>query len=125
MSAVLEIQTNDPALMQQFVTDLQTALNQAGSSEELSVETRTDNTDVAKGGDLTTLLSVAVGTGGALTVLLSKDSILESFARLLEKYIESRKLTVSYKKAQGEQSESIDISGSAKEIKDVLKTLKD
>ena len=125
MSAVLEIQTNDPALMQQFVTDLQTTLNQAGSSEELSVETRTDQVDVAKGGDLTTLLSVAVGTGGALTVLLSKDSILESFARLLEKYIESRKLTVSYKKAQGEQSESIDISGSAKEIKDVLKTLKD
>jgi capsid portal protein len=125
MSAVLEIQTNDPALMQQFVTDLQTALNQAGSSEELSVETRTDNTDVAKSGDLTTLLTVAVGTGGALTVLLSKDSILESFARLLEKYIESRQLTVSYKKAQGEHSESIDISGSAKEIKDVLKTLKD
>ena len=125
MSAVLEIQTNDPALMQQFVTDLQTALNQAGGSEELSVETRTDQADVAKGGDLTTLLTVAVGTGGALTVLLSKDSILESFARLLEKYIESRKLTVSYKKAQGEQNESIDISGSAKEIKDVLKTLKD
>ena len=125
MNTTLEIQTNDPALMQSFTNDLQALFTQAAISEAVSVETRTDNMDVAKGGDLTTLLTVAVGTGGALTVLLSKDGILDSFARLLEKYLESRKLSVSYKKTQGEHSESIDISGSAREIKDVLQTLKD
>ena len=125
MSTVLAIQSNDPALMQSFANDLQAVFQQAGMSEEVSVETCTDNNDVVKGGDLTTLLTVAVGTGGALTVLLSKDGILDSFARLLEKYLESRKLSVSYKKTQGEHSESIDISGSAREIKDVLQTLKD
>ena len=125
MNTTLEIQTNDPVLMQGFANDLQALFTQAAISEAVSVETRTDNMDVAKGGDLTTLLTVAVGTGGALTVLLSKDGILDSLARLLEKYLESRKLSVSYKKTQGEHSESIDISGSAQEIKDVLKTLKD
>ena len=118
----LEFQSQDPVLMYQFSSDLQQLLKQAGSQEEVSIETRTPEAVITRGVDLTTLLTVALGAGGALTMLLSKDGVLDSLARVIEKYIESRKMSV---KIKTEANAELEITGgTAQEIKELLKTIK-
>lgn len=115
--------TIDPIIMQQLMGELQNQLAQAGITEELSVETRTPNAEITRGADLTAVLTVALGASGAFTVFLSKDSILDSFARLIEKYIESRKVTVAI--TENGETKDIQVTGSLSDIKKVLKALKD
>jgi hypothetical protein len=52
------------------------------------------------------LAVTAVSAGGALTVLLSKDGFLSALARVLEKYVESRKAEVMIETRKGGRSGS-------------------
>ena len=65
---------------------------------------------------------MALSKSGAFTVFLSKDRILDSFASVIEKYIESRKVTVAI--TENGQTKDIQITGSLSDIKRVSSVLK-
>jgi len=62
----------------------------------------------------------AVGAGGALSVLLGKDGFLSALARVLEKYVEGRKVEVLIESDNGNK---IQVRGPVGEIKDILKQI--
>jgi len=76
--------------------------------------------DVLRGIDpitMASILLVAVGAGGALTVAVSKDGFLSRLARVLEKYV-GRRIDVKIDDGMGKK---IILSGSAGDIRRVLK----
>jgi len=79
--------------------------------------------DVMRGDAVTwaTVVMTAVGAGGTLSVLLSKDGVLVALAGILEKYVEGQRVEVILKTKQGKKI----IDGPVSEIKAILKQIED
>lgn len=118
----IQLSSTDTNFMQTLSSQLNAELQKAGLGDELSVGPATSHTDnEPTRGDPVTLMTVAVtavGTGGALTVLLGKDGFLSALARVLEKYVEGRQAELELVSKDGEK---IKIKGPAAEIKAILK----
>ncbi len=122
MSTSIQFRTTDPALMEAIAKQLQADLAQAGLADSLQVSEPElqASTQVMRGDPSmwATVVLTAVGAGGALSVLLSKEGVLASLASVLEKYIEGRKVDIVIDKGNGEK---IQLSGPATEIQGILK----
>ncbi len=101
-------------------------LNRAGLDTDLQVGSPVTQTDdqITRGDPitLTAIALTAVGAGGALTALLSKDGFLSALARVLEKYVEGRKAEVLIETGDGKKMQ---INGPVGEIKAILQQIRD
>lgn len=115
---------SDTAFMHTLPDTLRDALEQQGLARDLQVSSAAQAQEIARGDpiSLTTVALTAAGAGGALTVMLGKDGFLSALARVLEKYIESRKTEIRIKTEDGRE---IEISGPVGRIEGILKELVD
>lgn len=119
--ATILLRSDDAAFMQ----DLSTQLAQDLQAIELDadVQLTTPSATEATRGDPVTLGVIAlsaVAAGGALTVFLGKEGGLSALAKVLEKYVESRKVEVLIETDAGKK---VQVSGSLAAIKAVLKEI--
>lgn len=117
--ATITLRSNDAAFMQDVSAQLAQDLQRVGLAADVQLTTPTVNEHTR--GDPATLgmiVATAVAAGGALTVFLGKDGGLSALARVLEKYIESRKVEVDIETDDGRK---VKVSGSLTAIKAVLK----
>ena len=126
MAVSIQFRTNDPTVMEALSEQIQEDLAAVGLAESLdlsepSLEAATGVTRSADPTTWATIIMTAVGTGGALSVLLSKDGVLAALAAVLEKYVEGRKVDIVIDKGNGEK---VQVSGPASEIQGVLKQLR-
>lgn len=106
------------ALPERLAQDLQ----RAGLETELDIGSPITETSENTRGDpitLTTVALAAAGAGGALSVLLGKDGFLSSLARVLEKYVEGRKVEILIKT----KHKKIQLSGPVGEITAILRQI--
>lgn len=116
----IQFRSDNPAFIEALTEQLTVDLQQAGLETELQIGQSVTETDDNTRGDSVTLITVAlaaVGTGGALSVLLGKDGFLSSLARVLEKYVEGRKVEVLIETDEGKK---IQLSGPVGAIKAIL-----
>lgn len=69
---------------------------------------------------LWTVLAVALGAGGALTVAVSEKGFLTQLARILEKHLESRRIRAVIHETP--KTTRIELEGSARRIEKLLRT---
>jgi hypothetical protein len=121
--ATITLRGDDAAFMQELSTQLAQDLQQVGLAAD--VQLTTPSVTEATRGDPTSvgmIIATAVAAGGALTVFLGKEGGLSALAKVLEKYIESRKVEVNIETDDGKK---VKVSGSLTAIKAVLKEVKD
>jgi hypothetical protein len=116
------LRTDDALLMLTIAAELEADLRQHGLADDLHIETlkKSPSAEVTRG-DLvswSTIAITAVGTGGALTVLLGKEGFLSALARVLEKYVEGKKGEVTIETFKGDK---IHVVGPLGDIKAVLR----
>ncbi|MGB3916611.1 MAG: hypothetical protein WBL07_04160 [Thiothrix litoralis] len=117
--ATITLRGEDAAFMQELSTQLAQDLQRVGLAADVQIHTPNDGE--ATRGDPVTLGVIAlsaVAAGGALTAFLGKDGGLSALAKVLEKYIESRKVEVLVETDGGKK---LQVSGSLGAIKAVLK----
>lgn len=117
--ATITLRGDDAAFMQELSAQLAQDLQRVGLDAE--VQLTTPSATEATRGDPVTLGVIAlsaVAAGGALTVFLGKDGGLSALVKVLEKYIESRKVEVAIETDDGKK---VKVSGSLGAIKAVLK----
>lgn len=111
-----------------FSQALKTELEQAGLDEQLELSIQTEETPQfgnPRGADIVTWTAVAVaavGASGALTTFLSKESVLASFAEMIEKIVDSGRANVVIEKKNGDR---VEVSGPVDEIRDILTDIRD
>ncbi len=113
-------------IMHTLTAQLAQDLNRTGLDTDLQVSSPVTQADdqVTRGDPITwtAIALTAVGAGGALTALLSKDGFLSALARVLEKYVEGRKAEVLIETGDGKK---IQVSGPVGEIKAILQQIRD
>jgi hypothetical protein len=120
--ATITLRGEDTAFMQDLSTQLAQDLQRVGLAADVQIHTPNDGE--ATRGDPVTLGVIAlsaVAAGGALTAFLGKDGGLSALAKVLEKYVESRKVEVLIEEDGGK---TIKLNGSLAAIKAVLKEVK-
>ncbi len=93
--ARITLRGDDAALLHELSTQLAAELQQVGLAVEMQITTPSD--EEATRGDPVTfgmIIATAVAAGGALAEFLGKDGGLSALAKVLEKYVESRKVEV-------------------------------
>ncbi len=119
----IQFRSDNAELMQSLAEQVTEDLQLVGLNTDLQLSAPVFETSEITRGDpitLTTIALVAVGAGGALSVLLGKDGVLSALARVLEKYVEGRKVEVLIESDDGKK---IQLSGPVGEIKDILKQI--
>lgn len=117
--ATILLRGDDAAFMQDLSTQLAQDLQQVGLVA--AVQLTTANHEVATRGDPATwgmIIATAVAAGGALSAFLGSEGGLSALAKVLEKYIESRKVEVLIETDDGKK---VQVNGSLAAIKLVLK----
>jgi hypothetical protein len=117
--ASITLRGDDATFMQDLSAQLAQDLQRVGLDAD--VQLTTPSATEATRGDPVTLGVIAlsaVAAGGALTAFLGKDGGLSALAKVLEKYIESRKVEVALETDDGKK---VKVSGSLTAIKAVLK----
>ncbi len=116
--ATITLRGDDAAFMQDLSAQLAQDLQRVGLDAD--VQLTTPSATEATRGDpaVLAIIATAVAAGGALTVFLGKDGGLSALAKVLEKYIESRKVEVAIETDDGKK---VKVSGSLTAIKAVLK----
>lgn len=117
--ATILLRSDDAAFMQALSTQLAQDLQEI--ELDADVQLTTPSATEATRGDPVTLGVIAlsaVAAGGALTVFLGKEGGLSALAKVLEKYVESRKVEVLIETDNGKK---VQINGSLAAIKAVLK----
>lgn len=116
--AVIQLRGADAASMQSVSTQLADDLQQLGLPVVVQVTNMTEPAPMRGDPVIWGAIATAVAAGGALTAFLGKEGGLSALARVLEKYVESRKVEVAIKTDDGKD---IKLSGSLAAIKAVLK----
>lgn len=119
----IEFRSDNAELMQILPEQIIQDLQQVELDSDLQLSAPVTVTSEITRGDpitLTTVVLTAVGAGGALSVLLGKDGFLSALARVLEKYVEGRKVEVLIESDNGNK---IQVRGPVGEIKDILKQI--
>ncbi len=117
----IKLQSDDLSLMRQIEHELSLDLAAPELASHIQHEPlqQSQSQDLLRGVDPVTVASillVAVGAGGALTVAVSKDGFLSRLARVLEKYVD-RRVDVQIDDGTGKQ---IKLSGAAGDIRRLL-----
>jgi len=123
--AKIQLCGSDVFLMKALAAELELELQQRGLSEALrlsEVESQVDRTTRGEPVTLAVIALCAVGAGGALTALLGKDGFLSALARVLEKYIESRRAEVVIVSEAGRR---VQVSGPVSQIKKILQQIEE
>ncbi|SKA93973.1 hypothetical protein SAMN02745130_03610 [Thiothrix eikelboomii] len=117
--ATILLRGDDAALIQDLSIQLAQDLQQVGLDTDVQLTTAS-NTEATRGDPATLgmIVATAVAAGGALTVFLGKQGGLSALAKVLEKYVESRKVEVLIETDDGKK---VQVSGSLAAIKAVLK----
>ena len=117
--ATITLHGNDAAFMQDLSAQLAQDLQRVGLDADVQFNTPS-NSEATRGDPVTlgVIALSAVAAGGALTAFLGKDGGLSALAKVLEKYIESRKVEVAIETDDGKK---VKVSGSLTAIKAVLK----
>jgi len=120
------LRSDNAEFLSTFSEQLRQDLSYAGLDVDLQVSASVTQADdqITKGDPIiwTTVALTAAGAGGALTVLLGKDGFLSALARVLEKYVEGRKVEVLIETDDGKK---IQVSGPVGEIKAILQQVRD
>lgn len=116
--ASITLRGDDAAFMQDLSAQLAQDLQRVGLDADVQLTTA-GNGEATRGDPVTlgVIALSAVAAGGALTVFLGKDGGLSALAKVLEKYIESRKVEVAIETDEGKK---VKVSGSLGAIKAVL-----
>ena len=117
--ATITLRGDDAAFMQELSTQLAQDLQRVGLDADVQLTTPSV-TEATRGDPASVgmIIATAVAAGGALTVFLGKEGGLSALAKVLEKYIESRKVEVNIETDDGKK---VQVSGSLTAIKAVLK----
>lgn len=117
--ATILLRSDAAAFMQALSTQLAQDLQEIGLDADVQL-TSASYTEVTRGdpASLGMIIATAVAAGGALTVFLGKEGGLSALAKVLEKYVESRKVEVLIETDNGKK---VQINGSLAAIKAVLK----
>lgn len=117
--AIITLRGDDAAFMQNLSAQLAQDLQGVGLAADVQLTTPLA-TEATRGDPVTlgVIALSAVAAGGALTAFLGKDGGLSALAKVLEKYIESRKVEVNIETDDGKK---VNVSGSLTAIKAVLK----
>ena len=117
--ATIQLRGDDAAFMQTLSAQLAQDLQRVGLAAEVQIHLP-DNGEATRGDPVTlgVIALSAVAAGGALTVFLGKDGGLSALAKVLEKYLESRRVEVLIESDDGKK---VQVSGSLTAIKAVLK----
>jgi hypothetical protein len=116
--ATITLRGDDAAFMQELSAQLAQDLQRVGLDAAVQLTTPS-STEITRGDPaVLAIIATAVAAGGALTVFLGKDGGLSALAKVLEKYIESRKVEVAIETDDGKK---VKVSGSLTAIKAVLK----
>ncbi len=120
--ASITLRGDDAAFMQDLSAQLAQDLQRVGLAADMQLTTPS-STEATRGDPVTlgVIALSAVAAGGALTAFLGKDGGLSALARVLEKYIESRKVEVLIETDAGKK---VQVSGSLAAIKAVLESVK-
>ena len=122
--AIILIGGSDAAFMQSLPETLAADLAQRGLAQDLQLSALDTRIQAPVRGvdpaSWMTLAITAAGAGGALTVLLGKDGFLAALARVLEKYVESRKAEIRIKTEDGRE---IELRGPVGNIEKILRDL--
>jgi hypothetical protein len=91
--ATITLRGDDAAFMQDLSAQLAQDLQRVGLAADVQLTTPS-STEITRGDPATLgmIIATAVAAGGALTAFLGKDGGLSALAKVLEKYIESRKV---------------------------------
>jgi hypothetical protein len=117
--ASIILRGDDAAFMHELSAQLAQDLQRVGLVADVQLM-NPSNSEVTRGDPVTlgVIALSAVAAGGALTAFLGKDGGLSALAKVLEKYIESRKVEVNIETDDGKK---VKVSGSLVAIKAVLK----
>ena len=117
--AIIQLRGDDAVFMQTLSAQLAQDLQRVGLAAEVQIHSP-DNGEATRGDPVTlgVIALSAVAAGGALTVFLGKDGGLSALAKVLEKYLESRRVEVLIESDDGKK---VQVSGSLTAIKAVLK----
>lgn len=117
--ASITLRGDDAAFMQDLSAQLAQDLQRVGLAADVQL-TPSAASDIKRGDPASVgmIIATAVAAGGALTVFLGKDGGLSALAKVLEKYVESRKVEVAIETDDGKK---VKVSGSLAAIKAVLK----
>jgi len=109
-----------------LLDDLSTELKKAGISDELLLSELESTPQYGNDrGDPVTWMMIAltaVGAGGALTALLSREGFLVALANVLGKYVEGRQAEVLIEDKNGRK---IQVCGPVSEITAILQEIRD
>ncbi|MDD5392479.1 MAG: hypothetical protein PHE17_05630 [Thiothrix sp.] len=116
--ATIQFRGDDAAFMQDLSAQLTDDLQRVGLDADVQLTTPINEETTRGDPVIWGVVATAVAAGGALTAFLGKDGGLSALAKVLEKYIESRKVEVNIETDDGKK---VKVSGSLTAIKAVLK----